>query len=90
MDNTDLAAEVKSSQGNYRIVVGNSILEKIPSEIKNFTNTKNIFIIADKVLFPLQVLNISEILERNGYITNVLTVDFSEANKNLDTGSHFS
>ena len=85
MDNTDLAAEVKSSQGNYRIVVGNSILEKIPSEIKNFTNTKNIFIIADKVLFPLQVLNISEILERNGYITNVLTVDFSEANKNLDT-----
>ena len=85
MDNTDLAAEVKSSQGNYRIIVGNSILEKIPSEIKNFTNTKNIFIIADKVLFPLQVLNISEILERNGYITNVLTVDFSEANKNLDT-----
>ena len=85
MDNTDLAAEVKSSQGNYRIVVGNSILEKIPSEIKNFTNTKNIFIIADKVLFPMQVLNISEILERNGYKTNALTVDFSEANKNLDT-----
>ena len=63
MDNTDLAAEVKSSQGNYRIVVGNSILEKIPSEIKNFTNTKNIFIIADKVLFPMQVLILVKFLK---------------------------
>tara|TARA_Y100000590_G_scaffold452771_1_gene596518 strand:- start:16911 stop:18017 length:1107 start_codon:yes stop_codon:yes gene_type:complete len=85
MDNTDLAAEVKSTQGNYRIIVGNNILQKIPSEIQKFTSNKNIFIIADKVLFPLQVLNVSEILESNGYTTNVLTVDFSEANKNLDT-----
>ena len=85
MNNLHLADVVKSSQGNYRIIVGHNIVDSLPKELNLCTNNKKIFLIADKALFPKQVLELSELLEKNGFETNILSVDFNESNKNIET-----
>ena len=50
MNNLHLADVVKSSQGNYRIIVGHNILDSLPKELNLCTNNKKIFLIADKAL----------------------------------------
>ena len=67
MNNLHLADVVKSSQGNYRIIVGHNIVDSLPKELNLCTNNKKIFLIADKALFPKQVLELSELLEKNGF-----------------------
>jgi len=78
-----LASQVNTTQGNYRVIVGKSILSELGKELDSASLTnKKCFLIADKAMFPKNIKFIHEALESHGYITNSFSTDFSESLKN--------
>lgn len=88
MKNKYLAAEVRTSQGNYRVIVGKNILDLLGKELE-FTaiKKKTCFIIADKSMFPKKVKLLHETMETFGYKTNTFSLELSEENKNYNSVS---
>tara|TARA_B110000438_G_scaffold151970_1_gene146002 strand:+ start:4108 stop:5211 length:1104 start_codon:yes stop_codon:yes gene_type:complete len=81
-----LASEVNTSQGNYRVIVGKSIINELGKELDSAgLINKKCFLIADKSMFPKNIKFIHESLESHGYITNSFSTDFSESLKNYNT-----
>lgn len=86
MNNKFLAAKVNTSQGDYRVIVGKSILNTLGPELEN-ANLKNkrCFLISDKSMFPKKTKQLHESLESQGFITNSFSMEFSEELKTLET-----
>jgi len=88
MENKYLEATINTSQGDYRVIVGKSILGELGKELyKANLNNKKCFLIADKSMFPKQTKNLHESLESQGFITNSLSMEFSEEIKTHATVS---
>ena len=86
MNDKYLASQVNTSQYNYRVIVGKSILNELGKELNSAgLANKKCFLIADKVMFPKNIKFIHESLESQGYITNSFSTDFSESLKNYQT-----
>ncbi|KAA1294307.1 MAG: 3-dehydroquinate synthase [Chloroflexi bacterium] len=86
MNNNYLASEVKTTQGNYRVIVGKDILGEMKSELEYAgLKGKKCFLIADKSMFPKNTKRLHESLESQGFITNSFSIEFSESLKNYDT-----
>lgn len=81
----NLAAVVSTTQGDYRVVVARGAIEDIGTEMINAGLSGRAFLVADVAMFPTAVHRAHEALERNGFVTNVMTLELSESNKNLDT-----
>ena len=84
----NLAAEVETTQGSYRVVVGQNILATLPDEFAIAGLTGRAFLVADEALFPVAVRSIQETLEAAGIVTHVMTLPSGEQAKNLETISH--
>ena len=84
----ELAATVHTSQGDYRVVVGRGVVERLGEELQQAGLQGRAFIVADQAMFPVAVRRVQEALERGGFATHVLTVEFDEASKTLDTVRH--
>lgn len=88
MNNNYLASEVNTSQGNYRVIVGRDILKELGNELDYAgLGGKKCFLISDKSMFPKNTKILHESLESQGFITNSLSIDFSESLKNYKTVS---
>ena len=88
MKNKYLASEVNTSQGNYRIIVGKSILNLLGRELEYAgIEKKKCFIIADKSMFPKKVKLLHETMESFGYRTNTFSLELNEENKNYNSVS---
>ena len=88
MGNKYLASTINTSQGDYRVIVGKSILGELGKELdKANLNNKRCFLIADKSMFPKQTKSLHESLESQGFITNSLSMEFSEE---LKTCTHLN
>ena len=85
-DGTDanLAAVVRTSQGDYRVVVGRDVIEQIGDEARLVGLQGRAFLVADDVLFPHSVRRAQEALESGGIETHVLTAKFGESAKTLE------
>lgn len=81
----NLAAVVSTTQGDYRVMVGKGIVDDLGSELARTGLKGRAFLVADLVMFPGPVRRAQEALERGGFECHVLTLELSEANKNLDT-----
>ncbi len=81
----NLAAVVKTSQGDYRVVVGRGVIDEIGPEMKAAGLTGRAFLIADVAMFPQSVHEAHEALEKSGFVTNVMTLELNEQAKTLDT-----
>ena len=84
-DNKNLADTVKTSQGNYRVVVGNGVIRTLGQEMKRAELSGRVFLIVDKNVFSDGVHTVHEILEAEGFKTNVLSLELNEVSKNIDT-----
>ena len=58
----NLAAVVETTQGSYRVVVGQNILATLPDEFATAGLTGRAFLVADEALFPAAVRSIQSIL----------------------------
>jgi 3-dehydroquinate synthase len=81
----NLAAIVRTTQGDYRVVVGRGAVETIGDEMTAAGLSGRAFLVADVAMFPTAVHRAHEDLERSGFVTNVLSLELSESNKNLST-----
>ncbi len=84
----NLAAVVETSQGSYRVMVGQDILGTLPEEFEKSGLSGRAFLIADEALFPVAVRTIQETLEAAGIVTHVMTLPSGEQEKTLATMSH--
>jgi 3-dehydroquinate synthase len=85
MADSDLAAVVRTSQGDYRVLVGRGVIDRVGDEMAAAGLSGRAFLVADVAMFPTAVHRIHEALERGGFVTNVLSLELREAVKNLDT-----
>ncbi|MEX0762504.1 MAG: 3-dehydroquinate synthase [Dehalococcoidia bacterium] len=81
----DLATVVHTSQGNYRVLVGRGVIDRIGPEMSAAGLGGRAFIIADRVLFPDGVRRVQEALESGGFPAHVLAIQSGETAKDLDT-----
>ncbi len=81
------AATVKTSQGDYRVMVGRGAVESIGTEMRRAGIQGRAFLIADYAMFPLLVRRTHEALERGGYETHALILELGEAAKTLETAN---
>ena len=79
------AATVRTSQGDYRIMVSRGAVEEIGPEMRNAGLGGRAFLIADYSMFPLLVRRLHEALERGGYETHALILELGESAKNIET-----
>ncbi|NQW15867.1 MAG: 3-dehydroquinate synthase [Chloroflexi bacterium] len=84
----NLAAVVETTQGSYRVVVGQGIVESLPEEFEKAGISGRAFLIADEALFPVAVRRVQETLEAAGVVTHVMTLHAGEQAKNLETLSY--
>ena len=84
----NLAAVVETTQGTYRVVVGQNILTTLPDEFSTAGLSGRAFLIADEALFPVAVRTIQETLEAVGIVTHVMTLPSGEQAKTLETVNH--
>ena len=80
-----LAAVVRTSQGDYRVLVGRGILDSLAAELSAAGLEGRAFIIADDAMFPRGVRKVQEALESAGVEAHVLTLLAGERTKSLDT-----
>ena len=83
----DLAAVVRTSQGDYRVIVGRNVIERIGPEARLAGLQGRALLVADDVLFPLAVRRAQEAFEGGGIETHVLTAKFGESAKSLETAT---
>jgi 3-dehydroquinate synthase len=81
------AATVRTSQGDYRVMVSRGAIEGIGPEMRNAGVNGRAFLIADYSMFPLLVRRAHEALERGGYETHALILELGEAAKTIDTAT---
>ena len=81
------AATVRTSQGDYRVIVSRGAIENIGAEMRKARVDGRAFLIADYSMFPLLVRRTHEALERGGYETHALILELGEAAKTIDTAT---
>ena len=81
------AATVRTSQGDYRIMVSRGAVEGIGAEMRSAGLGGRVFLIADYSMFPLLVRRLHEALERGGFETHALILELGEAAKNIETAT---
>ncbi len=81
------AATVRTSQGDYRVMVSRGAIENIGPEMRQAGITGRAFLIADYSMFPLLVRRAHEALERGGYETHALILELGEAAKSIETAT---
>ena len=82
------AATVKTSQGDYRVMVSRGAIEAIGPEMRQAGVNGRAFLIADYAMFPLLVRRAHEALERGGYETHALILELGEEAKTIETASN--
>jgi 3-dehydroquinate synthase len=85
MNNSTIAGQIKSQQGDYSIHVGEGILDKIYSLSKNEINNSKVFLISDIKVFSGPGTNIIKTFESNSIKVESLSVELSEAKKTLSS-----
>ena len=80
-----LASNIKSTQGDYPIFVGNNFKKDLAKYIKNNYDPKRIFLISDSKVFASETINLINELENSNIKCESLSIDINEAKKNLDT-----
>ena len=81
------AATVRTSQGNYRVMVSRGAIEDIGPEMRQAGINGRAFLIADYAMFPLLVRRTHEALERGGYETHALILELGEEAKTIATAT---
>lgn len=81
------AATVRTSQGDYRVIVSRGAIEDIGPEMRESGVSGRAFLIADYSMFPLLVRRAHEALERGGYETHALILELGEAAKTIETAT---
>ncbi len=81
----NVAAVVKTSQGYYRAIVGQGVIESIGREMASAGLQGRAYIIADQALFPAGARRCQEALEVGGFATHVLAIPSGEQAKTLET-----
>ena len=81
------AATVRTSQGDYRVVVSRGAIEGIGPEMRQAGVGGRAFLIADYSMFPLLVRRAHEALERGGFETHALILELGEAAKTIETAT---
>ena len=81
------AATVRTSQGDYRVMVSRGAIEGIGPEMRNAGVNGRAFLIADYAMFPLLVRRAHEALERGGYETHALILELGEEAKTIATAT---
>lgn len=84
----NLAATVKTSQGDYRVLVGRGLISTLGDEAKAAGLEGRGFVIGDSALYPAGVRAAQDALERAGIASHVMTVPSGEQVKSLDTARH--
>ena len=87
-ENADLAAVIKTSQRNYRVLVGRGILSKLPREMRLAGLKRRAFVVADHVMFPKVARAVQDTLETDGFPAHLLAIPSGESIKTLDTAQH--
>jgi 3-dehydroquinate synthase len=81
---SNLAAIVHTSQGDYRALVGRGIIKHLGEEARNTGLHGKAFLIADEAVFRECVRPVQESMESTGFETHVLVLPSGETTKNLD------
>ena len=81
------AATVRTSQGDYRVMVSRGAIEAIGPEMRQAGISGRAFLIADYAMFPLLVRRTHEALERGGYETHALILELGEEAKTVATAT---
>ena len=85
MNNSTLASQIKSQQGDYSIHVGEGILNKIYNLSKNEINNSRVFLISDIKVFSGIGTNIIKTFESNSIKVESLSIELDETKKTLST-----
>ncbi len=78
---------VKTSQGDYRVVVSRGAVEGVGPEMRSAGLGGRAFLIADYSMFPLLVRRLHEALECGGFETHALILELGEAAKTIETAT---
>jgi|TARA_B100001964_G_scaffold240384_1_gene310049 3-dehydroquinate synthase len=81
---SNLAAVVHTSQGDYRVLVGRGIVQHLGDEARNAGLHGKAFLVADEAVFRACVRPVQESMESAGFETHVLVLPSGEKTKNLD------
>ena len=81
---SNLAAMVHTSQGDYRALVGRGLISHLGDEARNAGLRGKAFLIADEAVFRVCVRQVQESMEAAGFETHVLVLQSGETTKNLD------
>ena len=84
---SDLTTTVKTSQGDYRVVVSRGAVESTGPEMRSAGLNGRAFLIADYSMFPLLVRRLHEALERSGFETHALILELGESAKTIETAT---
>ncbi len=85
MNNSMLAGQIKSQQGDYDIYTGEGILEKIYILSENEITNSRIFLISDIKVFSNIGTNIIKTFESNAIKVESLSIELGETKKDLST-----
>ncbi|MBM31778.1 MAG: 3-dehydroquinate synthase [Chloroflexi bacterium] len=81
----NLATIVKTSQRDYKVLVGYKCIEDLGKELESLNINGKIFLVCDNSIFPEFIIKIHHILEKSKYNTNIFSLDFNEKTKNYST-----
>ncbi len=81
---------VKTSQGQYPIIIGNNTIKDIAKYLKPILNNDRVFIIASKKVIKIYKRKLLESLNKNNIKTILIVINDSEKEKNLNTISKIS
>ena len=79
-----LAAIVGTLRGDYRVLAGRGLLDRLGPEMRKAGLGGRAFIIADEALFPARARRVQEVLEEAGFPAHVLALPSGEGTKNID------
>lgn len=81
---------VNLKERKYPIFIGDGLLQKTGELLRErLKNTRRVFIISDKNVFPLYGKKIIESLEKSNFKVKKALIEPGETSKNLETASHF-
>jgi 3-dehydroquinate synthase len=83
-----LAATVRTSQGDYRVVVGRGMVSFLGAEARTAGLSGRGFIVGDAALYPAGVRAVQDALERADFPAHVMTIPSGEQVKSPDTVRH--
>jgi len=79
-----LAAVVKTSRRDYRVLAGRGLLDRLGPEMREAGLRGRAFIISDGALFPTGARRVQDTLETAGFPAHVLALASGEGTKNMD------